>query len=312
MSYLILYLIPSAFLMVAFISWVLTRAVRAESGIDVTINLLLLGMMVAMLVGPAYLYLATLSFGLGDVVIWEIAVFMMVGMMPIGVLLFAKYWMQGDPERKGPLPLSQLLNHTSGLRASYIILLLLSEFLMGWTYNLASGLIHLSQGYSLQALAVELDYSLTTYWFVFTMVGEMALTLFALRKTIRPDLLEVLVIQSLVMFLTPTALSWQVWETYTVYLEAAVMTGLIVFALRYLRKKVEGDRALLNYLGLFIIANAVMMAGFLIWLLDGDTLLLALSLVVETVIYFDAVLTGAGLGQTFRKAVPGPEQMTKP
>jgi len=288
--------------MVVFISWVLTRAVRARTGIDATIVLLLLGMMVAMLVGPAYLYLDTLSFGLGDVAIWEIAVFMMVGMMPIGVLLFAKYWMQGDPDRKDPLPLSKLLDHTSGLRASYIVLLLLSEFLMGWTFNLASGLIQLSQGYSLQAIGSELDYSLTTYWFVFTMVGEMAFTLFALRKTIRSGLLAVLVIQGVVMFLTPTALGWQVWETATVYLEAAVMTGLIVFALVYLRRKNEGDRALLNYLGLFIVANAVMMAGFLIWLIDGGTLLLGASLVIETVIYFDAVLTGAGLGQTFPRS----------
>jgi hypothetical protein len=298
-SYLIFYLVPTAFLMVAFISWVLTRAVRAKTGMDATVVLLLLLMMVAMLIGPGYLYLATLSFGLGDVAIWEIAVFMMVGMMPIGVLLFAKYWMQGDPERKGPLPLSKLLDHISGLRASYIVLLVLSEFLMGWTYNLASGLISLSQGYSLNAVAMELDYSLTTYWFVFTMVGEMALTLFAFRKTIRSGLLDTLVIQGVVMLLTPTALSWELWETYTVYLEAAVMTGLIVFALNYLRKKEEDDRALRNYLGLFIVANAVMMAGFLIWLLDGNTLLLALSLVVETAIYFDAVLTGAGLGQTF-------------
>jgi hypothetical protein len=299
MSYLIFYLVPTAFLMVAFISWVLTRSVGAKTGIDATIVILLLFMMVAMLIGPAYLYLTTLTFGLGDVAIWEIAVFMMVGMMPIGVLLFAKYWMMGDPERKGPLPLSNLLDHVSGLRLSYIVLLLLSEILMGWTYNLASGLIHLSQGYSLQAVADELEYSLTTYWFVFTMVGEMAFTLFAFRKTIRSGLLAILVIQGVVMFLTPTALGLQVWETYTVYLEAAVMTGLIVLALSYLRRKIEGDRALLNYLGLFIIANAIMMAGFLLWLIDGDSLLLAVSLIIQTVIYFDAVLTGAGLGPTF-------------
>ncbi len=297
MSYLLYYLIPSAFLMVAFISWILTRAVGAKTGIDATIVLLLLGMMVAMLVGPAYLYLATLSFGLGDVAIWEIAVFMMVGMMPIGVLLFVKYWMQGDPDRKGPLPLSNLLNHTLGLRASYILLLLLSEFLMGWTFNLASGLIGLSSGYSLQAVGNELDYSLTTYWFVFTMVGEMAFTLFALRRMIRSGLLAILVIQGVVMFLTPTALGLQAWETYTVYLEAAVMTGLIILAVRYLGRKAEQDSGQLRYLGLFIIANAVMMAGFLIWLINGDTLLLALSLIVETIIYFDAVLTGAGLGK---------------
>jgi hypothetical protein len=44
----------------------------------------------------------------------------------------------------------------------------------------------------------------------------------------------------------------------------------------------------------------VMMVGFLVWLVDGDYLLLALSLIAETLVYFDAVLTGAGLGETFR------------
>ena len=101
------------------------------------------------------------------------------------------------------------------------------------------------------------------------------------------------------MFLTPTALSSRVWETYAFYLEAAVMTGLVVFAIDYLRKTRERDRPMLSYLGLFIIANAVMMVGLLLWLVDGDSLLLALSLMAETAIYFDAVFTGAGLGETF-------------
>jgi hypothetical protein len=192
-----------------------------------------------------------------------------------------------------------VLKHVSGLRFSYILLLLFSELLMGWTFNLASGLIGLSEGYTIAAIGREISYSLTTYWFVFTMVGEMALTLLAFRKRIRRNLLTVLGIQAIVMFLTPTALAQQAWEVYTVYLEAAVMTGLVVFAIVYLRRDEERDRALLNYLGLFIIANAVMMGGFLWWLISGDTLLLAASLVVETMIYFDAVLTGAGLGGAF-------------
>ncbi|MDA4136008.1 MAG: hypothetical protein OK449_03260 [Thaumarchaeota archaeon] len=302
MDYLIYYLVPTAFLMVAFITWVLTKSVTAKTGIDVSIVLFLLAMMVAMLIGPAYLYLVTLDFTIGDVAIWEIAVFMSVGMMPIGILLFAKFWIQGDTDRKGPLPLSGLLKHVSGLRLSYIILLFFSELLMGWTFNLASGLIALSDGYTIAAVEREISYSLTTYWFVFTMVGEMALTLFAFRNTIRRNLLAVLGLQAVVMFLTPTALSLQSWETYTVYLEAVVMTGVVVFAIVYLRRSAERDRPLLDYFGLFIIANAIMMGGFLLWLATGETLLLALSLVVETVIYFDAVLTGAGLGETFRGA----------
>ena len=285
--------------MVAFISLLLIRAVKAKDGIDASIILLFLGMMVGMLLGPAYLYLTTLGFGISDVVIWEIAVFMTLGMMPAAGLTAAKFVLMSEPDRRGPPPLSALLDHTSALRASYITLLVLSEFLMGWTFNLASGLIGLSAGYSIADVAKELQYSITTYWFVFTMVGEMGFTLFALRKTLRPGLLKILAIQGVVMFLTPTALSSRVWETYTFYLEAAAMIGLVVFAIDYLRRKKERDRPMLSYLGSFIVANAVMMVGLLLWLVDGDSLLLALSLVAETAIYFDAVFTGAGLGETF-------------
>lgn len=293
------YLAPVAFAMVAFISWVLTRGVKAKTGIDVAIVLLLLGTMVEMLVGPAYLYLTTLGFGVNSVVIWEIAVFMALGMVPIFGLLVYQFSWESDPDRKGRPPLSALLDHVSDVRGAYILLLVLSEFFMGWTFNLASGLIGLSSGYSLADVAKELEYSLTTYWFVFTMVGEMATTIYALHRALGSDLIKVLAIQALVMFLTPTALGWNVWETYTIYLEAAVMTGLVVFAIDYLRKNAVGNRQVASYIALFIIANAVMMVGFFLWLFDGDSLLLALSLIVETVIYFDAILTGAGLGKTF-------------
>jgi hypothetical protein len=285
--------------MVVFISVLLTRAVKTKDGINTAIIILLLGMMVAMLLGPAYLYLTTLGFGISDVVIWEIAVFMTLGMMPAAGLTAAKLVLMAEPDRIGPAPLSALVDHTSGLRAAYISLLVLSEFLMGWTFNLASGLIRLTAGYSLVDVAKQLEYSPTSYWFVFTMVGEMGFTLFVLRKAIRPGLLKILAIQGVVMFLTPTALNSRVWETYTLYSEAAVMTGLVVFAVANLRGGGERDRPMLSYLGLFIIANAVMMIGFLLWLVDGDSLLLAVSLIVETVIYFDAVFTGAGLGETF-------------
>lgn len=299
MLYLIYYLVTTAFLMVAFISWVITRTPRARTGIDVTVLLLLLVMMVAMLMGPVYLYLTPLDLTLGDIAIWEIAVFMSVGMMPIGVLLFAQFLTMGDTDRKKPLPLSNLLRHVISLRGAFIVLLLLSELLMGWAFNLASGLITLSAGYSATDFGRELSNSVTTSWFVFTMAGEMTLTLLAFRRTIRRDLLVLLGLQTMAMFLTPTALSSHSWETYSLYSDAIVMTGVIAYAFRYLQISKERDRALLNYLALFIVANAIMMAGFLWWLVSGSTPLLALSLVVETIIYFDAVLTGAGLGSAF-------------
>ncbi|MDA4132229.1 MAG: hypothetical protein OK454_03775, partial [Thaumarchaeota archaeon] len=115
-----------AFLMVAFISFLLTRAVKTKDGIDTSIILLFLGMMVGMLLGPAYLYLTTLGFGISDVVIWEIAVFMTLGMMPAAGLTAAKFVLMGEPDRKGTPPLSAHLNHTSTLSASYNSHLVLS------------------------------------------------------------------------------------------------------------------------------------------------------------------------------------------
>lgn len=285
--------------MILFLSWTLTRSVKARTGIDVAIVLFLLIMMVAMLLGPAYLYLSTLDLTIGDVAIWEIAVFMSVGMMPIGVLLFAKFWMEGDPERTGPLPLSNLLEHVSSLRVSYIGLVVASEFFMGWSFNLATGVISLSEGYSAGAVASQVSFTLASYWFVFTMVGEMAITLFAFRKVLRPGLRELLALQAVVMFLTPTAFSSLAWETYALYSEAVAMTVVVIFALVQLRRAGERDRSLLVYTALFIVANAGMMGGFLWLLVSGDASLLGVALVVETVIYFDGILTGAGLGETF-------------
>lgn len=60
----------AAFTMTAFLSWVLTRAVRARTRIDATVTFLLLVVMVAMLLGPVYLYLTTFGLIIGDVAIW--------------------------------------------------------------------------------------------------------------------------------------------------------------------------------------------------------------------------------------------------
>jgi len=292
-------MLPAAFLMVAFISWVVRRSVSAETGIDIVVDLILLVMMVGMLVGPAYLFFVTANFGVGDVAIWEIAVFMMVGMMPIGVLLFAKYWMQSDPERTGPLPLTNMLSHHAAVKLSFIALLVLSEFLMGWTFNLALGLIDPHQGNGILQIGGAVAFNLTSYWFVFTMVGEMGLTLFALRKTIPGKLTLVLILQAVIMLFTPTAVPSGLWVACTIWLEAALMTSLVVFTFIHLRRSERGDRTLPRYLAMFIIVNTVMMAGFLIWLANGSLLLLALSLVMQTVLYFDAVFSGAGFGRNF-------------
>lgn len=294
--------------MILFLSWVIARSVKSvmsRNGFDVTIDLFLLAMMVAMVIGPAYLFLTTSGLTLGDVVIWEIAVFMSVGMMPIGFILFAKFWIEGDTERTKPLPLSGLLEHVSRLRVSYICLLVASELFMGWSFNLATGVISATAGDTIASIASQVTYTLVSYWFIFTMVGEMVFTLVLLRKTVGPQLRVLLALQAVVMLLTPTAIATHAWETFALYGEVGVMTAVVVFALVLLRRTAP-DHPLLMYTVVFIGANAVMMAAFFWWLVSGDAALLAASLLAETVIYFDAILTGSGLGGTFRGRPPTP------
>jgi hypothetical protein len=285
-----------ALLMVVFLSALAYKSVTVDTGIDSLVVILLLGMMIGMLIGPAYLYLTTLALTVGDIVVWEIAVFSAVGMMPIIALVSMKFVMQNDADRTEPLPFTGLLQHTATLRTIYVGLLVLSEILMGWTFNIASGLVTLLNGYSVSDVVRELSYSITTYWFVFTMVAEMFLTIFALRRSISRRMFQLLGLQALVMLLTPTALPSQAWKTYSFYLEAALMATVVAFAVLYLRDQ-ERQKTVSDYLVFFIVANALMMAGLLWWLVSGEVLLLAPILVIQTIGYFDAVLTFACLGR---------------
>lgn len=285
-----------AFFMVLFLSALIAKSVRVRTGIDSVVVIVLLGMMIGMLIGPTYLYLTKLILTAADVGIWEIAVFSGAGMMPVIALVSVRYVMETDPGRKGPLPLTNLLDHPRALRTAYVSLLVLSEVLMGWAFNIASGLVKLSSGYSPGEALSHLAFALTNYWFVFTMAAEMFLTLLALRKLIEPDLLKVLALQAVVMMLAPTALPSEVWELYSFYLEAAAMTAVFAFAIWYVRTRVVRDWLVVRLVLFFVVANAVMMAGLLWWLVSGDVWVLAPILVSQTLVYFGGVVTGGGRG----------------
>jgi len=289
-------LVLIAVIMTLILSLLLTKSATVKTGIDTVIVTLLLVMMIVMLIGPAYLYLTTFQMTVGDVVEWEIGVFSSIGMIPIICLQTAKFVILTDPERAGkPLPLTGVLDHIGTLRTSYVVLLVLSEVLMGWTFNIAAGIVTLASGYSFADVLSEISYSITTYWFVFTMVGEMFLTIFVLRRMIQVDMLRLLGLQALVMLVTPTALPLQAWETYSFYVEAGAMTAVVAFAILYARRRAEGDGRPARYLVFFIVANTLMMVGLLWWLVSGETWILAPVLLLETVAYFDAVLTGSGI-----------------
>jgi hypothetical protein len=306
MSELVLGIIATG--MVGIQSLLLARAARVRTGIDALVVVLLMVMMIAMLLGPAYLYLTTLVFTLADLVWWEIAVFSGGGMMPVPILIAAKYFTEGDPERSGPLPLAGLLEHGPTLRGAYVGLLIVSEVLMGWTFNLASGLVSLSAGYSFEAVAEGIGLSLTTYWFVFTMAGEMFVTLYALWGTLKRDLANVFAVQAFVMLFTPTALQLRgPPETLWFCLEAVAMTGLVALLARYAKRR-DRDARVARYLGFFIVSNAAMMVGLVWWLASGRTLGVALLMLLETGVYFYGILGSSNDGQPASSGIGVPSR----
>ena len=99
------------------------------------------------------------------------------------------------------------------------------------------------------------------------------------------------------MFLTPTAFTSQSWETYTVYLEAVGDDRRHGLRFR-LPAEEQAARPIAHELPRALHScERRHDGGFLWWLVSGVTSLLALSLAVETVVYFDAVLTATMPGR---------------
>ena len=170
---------------------------------------------------------------------------------------------------------------------SVLLLVLLNEFLMGWTFSLAGGT--LAPG--LHGGAVALFTSVVASpWFLFTMSGEMLLTAYLLRDRLPSAVVVVLVLQSVIMFLSPPALSASWWGALAIYGGSAVMIGLFVYLMEFIYRHRQLTAAFSTYLVRLLAIYGAMMMGLYLWLAYGSALLFAASIVVEMVIFFDAVL----------------------
>ena len=173
--------------------------------------------------------------------------------------------------------------------ALVIALVLLNEFFMGWAFLLASGGNSSLAGAGLVATFSEI---VGSYWFLFTMSFEMALTTFFLRKELSRSYLYLVVMQSVVMFLSPTAVPAADWVEFSVFAGSAVMIVLYIFAFEYLARNQLVDGGVSQYLLRLMAAYGVMMAGLYIWELTSSATLFAIAILLEMVVYLDLVLGG--------------------
>jgi polyferredoxin len=166
-------------------------------------------------------------------------------------------------------------------------LVLLNELLMGAAFQLASGasLTGLGSG-AIPVLTGVVD----SPWFLFTMAGEMALTVFLLRRTVAPALLPVLLTQAAIMVLSPPAIANDSWSAAAVYGGSVGMIALVIVLLEFIYRNRELNLAFARYVVRLLAVYTLMMAGLFAWIQYGVPELFALSVVLEMVLFFDAVV----------------------
>jgi polyferredoxin len=172
--------------------------------------------------------------------------------------------------------------------ALIIALVLLSEVFMAWAFALIVGDASTAGG--LQGLFTTIANSSSSFWFVFMSATEMAITLFFIRKRLPKSFGLILVFQTVIMILAPTAIANSFWAGVSLAAGSAVMIVLFIYIFEFLYKNRTISSGILNYLLFLMVAYALMMTGQFIWLLNGDASVFALSIIVEMVVYFGIVL----------------------
>jgi len=267
-----------AALMAVFTAWLLKKGSTIKTLTDAGVVLFLLAMMASMFVSAViYLYFPTY------LVLVELFAINMVS-MGVAILPILSALMRGDKPleetRTGSVVSSRALVYVSA-----IALAILSEVYMGWTFAILSGSATTSQG-----VISSLIESMSTYWFIFTMASEMAVTLYLVGRKFPSAFRWLVAIQIAVMVLSPTAINDSSWAFWSLWGNSAVMILAIIFIFEFLYKNRTVASGALNYIVMLLGAYSFMMAGLFVWLIYGDVTLFVLSVVAEMIIYFSIVL----------------------
>jgi polyferredoxin len=273
----VLWLIAGA--MAVFTAWLLKKGSTMKTLTDAGVVLFLFVMMASMFVSAVvYLYVPTF------VTIFELVALNMIS-MSLGLIPILTVLIRGDRQldetRKG-----STVSGRSIVIATVIVLAILSEVFMGWTFAIISGAASVSG----QGVFSALVDSMSTYWFIFTMASEMAVTLYLVGRNFPSSFRWLVAIQTAIMVLSPTAIANTTWSNFTVAGNSAVMIVAIIFIFEYIFKNRALTDGASKYLIRLLGAYGLMMAGLFVWMLYGDVLLFVLSIVAEMTIYFGIVL----------------------
>ncbi|MEM0272865.1 MAG: 4Fe-4S binding protein [Thermoprotei archaeon] len=266
--------------MVYITARILKYAGRAKNELEYVLSVFLIVMMASMFGGAVIYFLYAGPNGLIAAVAASSAV-MVIGFIPV-LSTLVKLSSSVNP----PLQQQWFLSRRLGNRLLVVCLAILSELLMGWAFALASHTLSPSLG-----VGAQLGRAVSSYWFVFPMAGEMALSSYYFRREFERSVYTVFAFQAPIMLLTPTAIANQQWEQLSVYVGGSLMTAMFIYVFDYLYKHRKLNAAFGDYVFRVIVAYTFMMSGLFLWMAYHQLVLFDASIIMEMLIYFDTVLS---------------------
>lgn len=273
-------LAPIAAGMAVVTAYLVKWSAEARTPLRAGVVLFLLLMMAAML-GGAAIYYARPSAASAVEGLWTASALMSVSVFAVFLPFLSEARLRLADDKAPAPPLA----HPRAFVAAVVLLVLGNELLMGWTFRAAAG----GPGPGPAGLAI-LAASVNSPWFLFTMAAEMALTAFFVRDRLPRGVLPLLLGQSGIMALSPTALALGAWANDALYAGCVVMIGWFVYLMEFLYREKELSAGLSAYLLLVLAVYAVMMAGLYVWLVDGSGVLFAIAVALEMVLFLEIVV----------------------
>ena len=172
--------------------------------------------------------------------------------------------------------------------ASVVGLVLVNEFLMGWSFSLLSGALAPSLGTSAADTLGVVSDAIISPWFVFPMALEMLLTLRWLLAVLPRPMRPFLLIQPVVMVCSPPTLGGLVWEVVTATAASVLMSVAVAVFLVALFRDERLPLPVTAYATRLILSFGLMSAGLFVWAEFSNPLLFALSLLVQMVVFLQA------------------------
>jgi hypothetical protein len=175
-----------------------------------------------------------------------------------------------------------------GFLVSVVALVLVNEFLMGWSFSLLSGEIAVGFGPGGSQLGSVLTGAIISPWFVFPMALEMILTLRWLLRIVPVPLRRYLVIQPAAMVCSPPTIAALAWAVGTAIGASALMALAVAFLLLALFRGQDLPARVFTFGWRLIATFGFMAAGLFAWAVYGNVAIFAVSLLLQMLLFLHA------------------------